>query len=63
MKQKWIVVVEQNGGEYTGWVTFYAEKVIPTGLCTLDVDGTEMEFDEAIESVEIVVNNPINQVR
>lgn len=49
--KKWQVTVEQNGGEYVGWVTFYAERAIPNGMNTVLVDGREMEFDEAVIDV------------
>lgn len=53
MKKKWIVHIEQNGGEYTGWVTFYAENAIPVGMNEIEVDGHIMEFDEAVESLDL----------
>ena len=50
MKQ-WHVKIEQNGGEYFGWVTFFANDV-EEGIASniLLVDGREMTFDEKVVS-------------
>lgn len=49
MKKEWIVTVKQNGGEYTGWIKFLAEEVLPSSnKCKLIVDGLIMEFDEEV---------------
>ena len=49
--RKWHVEIEQNGGEYAGWVTFFADEVISGGSQnTLLVDGREMAFDEKVVS-------------
>lgn len=48
--KKWKVEIQQNGGEYTGWITFYANSVQIKNITILIVDGNEMEFDEAVEN-------------
>ena len=54
-KKIWEVVVEENGGEYTGWVKFKALSGIKTGQKTLLVDGIEIEFDEEVYDPKIHV--------
>jgi hypothetical protein len=56
MKKKWRITIQQNGGEYFGWVTFYAKEVIQIDNTTLSVDGDEMKFDEAIDAIEKVAS-------
>ncbi len=48
MKKKWRIEVSQNGWEYHGWVTFYADTVERKSDTILIVDGYEMEFDEKV---------------
>ena len=55
MKKKWKVEVSQNGWEYTGWVTFYAETVERKASNILIVDGYEMVFDESVDDPMEVV--------
>lgn len=49
--KEWDVAFEQNGGEFLGWVTFFADEVEegPAPNILL-VDGREMTFDEKIVS-------------
>jgi len=47
--KKFYVEIEQNGGEYYGWVTFFAEKVEKTqDENVLLVDGRKMTFEEKV---------------
>ena len=49
--KKWYVEIEQNGGEYLGWVTFFANNVEEGDTShILLVDGKEMTFDEKVVS-------------
>lgn len=48
MKKKWRIEIEQNGGEYTGWVDITAETVERTDKYSLIADGVVMSFDEEI---------------
>lgn len=51
--QKWHIEIEQNGGEYFGWVTFFANDVftITDQPNQLLVDNKIMEFDEKVVSI------------
>ena len=52
--KKWHVLIDQNGGEYEGWVKFFADEVEASDKDnTLIVDGREMEFQEKIYFSEI----------
>lgn len=54
MKSKWRVELSQNGWEYTGWVTFYAESAEIKDTedhNILLVDGYEVEFDEEVANL------------
>ncbi len=56
MKNEWIVTIEQNGGEYTGWIKFFAEEVLPhSNRRKLVVDGFIMEFDEKVINFDLIV--------
>ena len=51
--KKWCAIIEQNGGEYYGSVTFFAHKAeLKKGneRC-LVVDGRIMEFDEKVDEL------------
>jgi hypothetical protein len=48
-KKKYTVSIEQNGGEYYGWATFWASEVTQKNDTTLIADGFEIEFDEKID--------------
>ena len=50
--KKWHVSISQNGWEYTGRVTFFANEVTRKNSHILIVDGNEMEFDEEVEFKE-----------
>ena len=51
--KKWHVSISQNGWEYTGWMTFFANEVTQKNMKVLLVDGNEMEFDEEVEFEEL----------
>jgi len=51
MKELWTVQIEQNGGEYHGWVDIEAENVEQVDDRTIIADGVRMTFDENIEIV------------
>ena len=56
--KKWRVEIAQNGEEYTGWVTFFADEVKRGDYSwILIVDGRDMEFDENVTSIEEVISH------
>jgi hypothetical protein len=46
---KWHVSISQNGWEYTGWMSFFANEVTRINPNVLLVDGNEMQFDEEVK--------------
>ena len=53
--KKWMAYIDQNSGEYTGWVSFFADNVERgSESSVLIVDGRVMEFDEGVLSFEEV---------
>ncbi len=56
--KEWYVEIEQNGGEYLGWVAFFANNVEEGDTShILLVDGKEMTFDEKVVSFGVWQNN------
>lgn len=47
----WTIEVQQNGGEYTGYVDVEAENVEQVDDRTVIADGVRLTFDEEIEVV------------
>ena len=58
--KKWHIEISQNGWEYTGWITFFADEVTRVSEDTLLVDGNQMKFDEEIKFEEIT--DEVNQL-
>lgn len=56
MEMKWRIEIEQNGGEYTGWVDITAENVERTDKYSLIADGVTMTFDEEIRIDSVTPN-------
>lgn len=48
MKRDWIIIVSQNGWEYSGWVKITAVEVKQISKNKIVADGIEMEFDEEV---------------
>lgn len=59
--KKWHVTIDQNGGEYYGWVEFFADNVAhdmdDEEARTLIVDGRKMVFDERVDFEEVPAIN------
>ncbi len=51
---RWIVQFEQNGGEYSAFLTIHAKKVKQTGPREFKADGMKIEVDEDIEEVRLL---------
>lgn len=49
---KYTVYVEQNGGEYTGWVTVECDQLTQVNDHKIIADHVVIEFDEFIESIK-----------
>jgi len=52
MKKQYIAMIQQNGGDYYGWIKFHAHQWARKNETTLLIDGYEMEFDEEINDPE-----------
>lgn len=48
MSKQWTICINQNGGEYVGWVIITANNVLQTNKVTILADGVSIEFDEVI---------------
>jgi hypothetical protein len=47
----YVVKVEQNGGEYYGYVTIKCKSIDVIGFKKIKADGVEIEFDEVVMNV------------
>lgn len=49
--KEWTIQIEQNGGEYHGYVDIQAENVEQVNDRTIIADGVRMIFDENVELI------------
>lgn len=50
-RKEWTIYFDQNGGEYTGYVSIKAKSVKQTGPKSFSVDDADVELDENITSI------------
>lgn len=50
--KKWLIVFNENGGEYMGELIVTAKEILQVGDRSFTADGVHIEIDECIISIE-----------